>query len=405
MAAVDFVRRWLTRFTRCPVPSAIPVVWSRLHLYPRNDGLASSAQWITLSIGCSMAVRSIKPNTARAKGRPRKENRIMSVAVQAHLESYGIDVQKVVQRYPPVASYDVERVQKLTAYLARLGVDVKRVVEHHSVVLAGRVEAYEAAVQLLRDNGVDVARAINAYAGVLQRRISTVQRTMSAISNCGHSPADVVNRDPRILRSSLSDLSILASQGQIDTSLYPKMALLTSLGLDVNRLLKKMPSGLSCSVDKIQITVDYLNMLGVDVPKVLHSAPSILGPRADSLKQRVHFLETNGFDVVRQVNGFPQVLLISVEHKLQPLLNFVVQEMRRSPCHLKTAYSIWGYDLKGRLRPRFLYLKSLGVPLPHLITFGGCSDERFVARFARTDLRHYHAWRQQNGHPVRPHHQ
>eukprot|EP00667_Euglena_gracilis_P031643 EG_transcript_46289 len=27
----------------------------------------------------------------------------------------------------------------------------------------------------------------------------------------------------------------------------------------------------------------------------------------------------------------------STEHKLQPLLNFVVQEMRRSPCHLKTA--------------------------------------------------------------------
>eukprot|EP00667_Euglena_gracilis_P027608 EG_transcript_34278 len=182
---------------------------------------------------------------------------------------------QVVQRYPPIASYDVKRVQEITAYLDQLGVDVKRVVECHPALLAGRVVAYEAMEQLLRANGVDVGRAVNLYPSVLKCRVATLQRTMDVVARCGHPVADIVNRDARFLRCSMADLVFLCElQKQANASIvasremHPKLAFFSSLGLDAKQLLKKMPKALILSLDNLQATVQYLNDLGVDVPKV-----------------------------------------------------------------------------------------------------------------------------------------
>eukprot|EP00667_Euglena_gracilis_P012061 EG_transcript_12354 len=366
------------------------------------------SEWIALATSGSTAER---PSSVVAGRAGRAKDRMPSAEVQAHLSLYGIDAPKVIQRYPPIASYSVERVEHVTSHLAELGVNVRRVVEFQPVLLAGRVEAHKAVVQLLRDNGVDVVRTIDRNPSVLTRRIASLQRSMDVIANSGHSVARVLNHQPSILRSSASGISstlrFLAAKLDVQQSCHSlskeedlRGELLSSLGLDADYVLKQAPHLLALRCDKMQTVVEYLKGLGVNVPKVARSAPMVFGMRLETLQQRVQFLSGNRLDVVRHVNGYPRVLHYSVEQKLQPTLNFVVQEMGCSPSLLNGAYNVWGCSAENRLRPRFLYLKSLGRSLPALSQFASFSDERFATLLAGTDLQHYHAWRRQNGFSV-----
>eukprot|EP00667_Euglena_gracilis_P009891 EG_transcript_10058 len=344
-----------------------------------------------------------------------------STDVQRHLDAFSIDVRKVVRRYPAVANYDVGRVECITSYLAGLKVDVRRVVKAYPTLLAGKVERYEAVVELLRANGVDVVKAVNCNPGVLKNRPDTLRHTMAAIAACGHSVADVVDRQPRILRSSTSDVaamlqlhrrSVAATQqrpasGQPPPSptgapeaADPRVALLASLGLDADRLLRKAPHVLVYSLDKLQVSVAYLKGLGVDTARVVWKAPNVLSLVPETLQRRVRFLAENGLDVVRHINGCPNVLRYSAERKLRPTLTFVVEEMKRTTVELDAAYHLWSYSLEDRLRPRFQYLQSLGLLRPTLSSFGTYPDAQFASRLAGTDLQHYYTWRLRNGYAV-----
>eukprot|EP00667_Euglena_gracilis_P014352 EG_transcript_14864 len=388
LAVAALAQKLLRRTSECIVISVITAagVLSRPHNNRPDSFISSSPLWVILPIAAEPPAPSV--GARRRRGRPRKENRTASVAVQAHLATYNIDVVKVVKIYPPIASYDEERVQKVTAYLARLGVDVKRVVDKYPMILSGQVETYEKVVQLLRDNGVDVVRVVDLNPNVLQRRIATLQCTMDAVVSCGHSIANVFNRHPGFMRMSVSDISIMLElQGQTNAAgtrhhrpLHPKALLLYSLGLNSELLLKKMPRVLALSMDKLQSVLQYLNSLGVDVSRVVRSSPSLLGLRKEALQQRVQFLEENGLNVVQSVNGCPSVLYFNVERKLRPILDFVVQDMELAPSELNKACRTWALDLEGRLRPRFCYLKSLGRSAGSLSSFGSYSDVRFATR-------------------------
>eukprot|EP00667_Euglena_gracilis_P012413 EG_transcript_12754 len=409
LAVAALAQQLLRRTSECVAVSAITAAGALSRPCNNRPGslISSSPLWVILPIAAEPSAHSA---ARRGRGRPRKENRTPSVAVQAHLATYNIDAAKVIKIYPPIASYDEERVQKVTAYLARLGVDVKRVVDKYPSILSGQVATYEKVVQLLRDNGVDVVRAVDLNPNVLHRRIVTLQCTMDAVASCGHSVADVFYRHPGIARMSTEDISIMLElQGQTHAAatghhrpMHPKAVQLYSLGLDSEWLLKNVPKVLNLSLDKLQRVLQYLNSLGIDVPKVVRANPTVLGFRTEALQQRVQFLEENGLNVVRSVNGCPSVLYLNVERKLRPILDFVVQDMELPPSELNKAYKTWTFDLEGRLRPRFCYLKSLGRSVGSLITFGYSSDVRFATRIAKTDLQDYYAWRQRNGHSV-PH--
>eukprot|EP00667_Euglena_gracilis_P019607 EG_transcript_21020 len=242
-----------------------------------------------------------------------RHGRLPSAAVQAHFNSYGIDVSKVMQRYRFVAGYEVERVERMTSYLAQLGVDVKRVVEKQPSILSGQVQTYEAVEQLLRDNGIDVVKAVNRNPSVLGRRRAKLQCAFDAIVHCGHSVAKVANRHPSILQSSSSNISALLRLGDLGLKRQraggriltrkqlqalwrqdPKAALLFSVGLDASHLLKRQPQAVHCSYEKLYRVLRYLHKLGVDVPKVVWYVPQVLGLRPEALQGRVQFLAENG---------------------------------------------------------------------------------------------------------------
>eukprot|EP00667_Euglena_gracilis_P030147 EG_transcript_41201 len=134
LAVAALAQKLLRRISQCVAVSAVTAagVISR----PRNNrpaSLITSPLWVILPIAAEPLAHS---GARRVSGRLRKENRTPSVAVQAHLANYNIDVVKVIKIYPAVASYDEERVQKVTSYLARLGVDVKRVVDKYPLILS-----------------------------------------------------------------------------------------------------------------------------------------------------------------------------------------------------------------------------------------------------------------------------
>eukprot|EP00667_Euglena_gracilis_P011312 EG_transcript_11556 len=412
--------RWLLRVGRADSgvlrQRLVPGWTSHDHLpHPLREGTA----WVALAnVGSETSlpeeqVRKM-PKASGRRGRP-ADHRELSAAVQEHFEKYGIDVTKVLRRYPPFVSHGVERVQRITSYLAGLGVDVKRAVEADSRVLAGKVEKYETVVGLLRANGVDVARVVTRNPGVLKRRVATMKRTMAAIKHCGHSVADMVDCSPNILRSTEAGVSCMLHLQNMSTvtkderseqlapatpDMDPRVTLLFSLGLDSHRLLRKAPHALNLSLDKLQTMIKFLAGLRVDTPKVLQRAPVILSLRVEALQERVRFLSENRLDVERHVNSCPTLLCCSVEQNLQPTLTFVLQEMGCTLADVDEAPVIWGCSLEGRLRPRFLYLMSLGRKPPKLTRLAIPADKVFATQTAGKHLHHYYDWRLQNGYSV-----
>eukprot|EP00667_Euglena_gracilis_P010868 EG_transcript_11072 len=402
-----------------PLPGWLAYTAGRGSCHCRRQILTD--QWAALATSGAKTVLFPTETSAIASGAVPASPHLPSAEVQAHLSLYTVDVPKLLQRYPPIGSYKLERVQRVTSFLDGLGVDVKCAVKKYYWVLTGKVEKYEAVVQLLKANKIDVARVVNRTPNILARRVASLQRTMDAITDSGHSVADIFHRHPEIHRTPASNISTTLQWMQArqnptaaDKQLLspsppvkedPRGILLASLGLDSDCLLLKAPQLLGLKVENLCIVVEFLKGLGIDVPKVVRLAPRVLAMRPDTLQRRVQFLSDNGLDVVRIVNGFPGVLYKSVEGKLRPVFDFVVQEMGRSPSELNGAYTLWGPNLKDRLRPRFFYLQSLGRSSYSLSQFGSLSDERFAVSLARTDLLHYYTWRQQNGYHIPAHSQ
>eukprot|EP00667_Euglena_gracilis_P017856 EG_transcript_18872 len=335
---------WLLRATRWRratsfIPAVLQLPNFCLNGYCRPISPLSSSQWIHLA---AIGLKCIPLAAKAVEGTPVRHT--PSAAVQSHLNRYCIDVPRVVKCYPPIASYPVERVERITSYLAGLGVDVRRAVEYHPSLLGGQVEAYEPIVQLLQANGVDVARVLNTNPGVLKRRVATVQQSIDTIASCGHSVADVLRNHPAILRSSAANISSIFRLREYsrrtsqtltrDQSCDPKVVLLASLGLDDDWLLKRGSRLVNCSFDKLHTGVSFLEGLDCGCPplnrgglamKVVRHAPTVLALRPENIQQRVDFFSKNGLDVKRHVNTLPKVLYFSVERKLQPMLAFILE--------------------------------------------------------------------------------
>eukprot|EP00667_Euglena_gracilis_P012610 EG_transcript_12961 len=403
--------QWLTQLNFVPCQPAF-ISSQRISLATSNPRIRKSLDEATVAAAKPRIRKSLGEATVAAGEGSKKRGKEANEAVQSLFKTYNIDIVKVIQRYPAVRAYDVRRVERVTSYLAGLGVNVKRVVENRPVVLAGHVEAYDTVVQWLRHNKADVVRVVDTNPSILFRSIGALQETGDAICSCGHSVAEVAHRFPAIFRTPSAGVSLLLElrrlakpmtdlpdQGRPSGETGRKLALLSSLGLDADCLLRKAPQILSCSLKSIfhipRPTADSMAL------KIMQSAPQVLGQRPEALQTRLQFFAENGLDVLKHVNGAPTVLTCSVERKLQPTLKFVLEEMGRSQAELDNASNLWTYDLNGRLRPRLLYLRSLGKESPKgLAPFGSFSDQRFATYFAETNLEHYYAWRRQNGYPV-----
>eukprot|EP00667_Euglena_gracilis_P014072 EG_transcript_14562 len=341
-------------------------------------------------------------------GKPPLEGVSISIEAAEYLSQYGIDVPRVITRYPPLKRYSRERLEAVVAHLEALHVDVRRVVSHQPSLLAMDPRSLEKKVQWMQSRGLDVARVVNVYSGVLGHRTTSLEAKMALIAALGDA-AEIINRRPVMLRIALNRLADHAATGQNNSTMpeqlnglsaslrtHSKSAMhyLQSLGLD-SRLKSKYPQLLYAPIGKIEETVSYLEACGTNVRRILRDKPSIFGYRLERLKEKVAFLEENGLDVARHLWTTPSVLGFSVDQKLRPILRFVLEDMGRSRAEVDRFPLLWHFSLEKRVRPRFLYLQSLGreaAPLPAILF---PRDETFCRVTALEELAHYRAWQRE----------
>eukprot|EP00667_Euglena_gracilis_P015600 EG_transcript_16247 len=349
------------------------------------------------------------PYTGGPGGKPPLKGVPTTNEAAEYLSQYSVDVLRVITRYPPLKRYSRERLEAVVAHLEVLHVDVRRVVSNHPSLLAMDPRTLETKVQWMQSRGLDVARVVNVYPGVLKHRITALEAKMAVIATFGNA-AEIVNCRPGMLRVGLNRLADHAATGQnISTTSeqlnnningpselltpQPKSAVdyLESLGLDP-RVRSKCPQLLYVPIGKVEEIVSYLEAQGANVRRILRVNPNILACRLERLKEKVAFLEENGLDVARHLWTTPSLLGFSVDQKLRPILRFVLDHMGRSRVEVDRYPLLWLCSLERRLRPRFLYLQSLGreaAPL-HAILFPG--DETFCRVTALEELTHYRAW-------------
>eukprot|EP00668_Euglena_longa_P011101 GGOE01013474.1.p1 GENE.GGOE01013474.1~~GGOE01013474.1.p1 ORF type:complete len:417 (+),score=84.46 GGOE01013474.1:65-1315(+) len=348
----------------------------------------------------------------RKAGRMMEKSDGVCVGVAEHLTNrYGVDVQKAVARYPPLKRYSLERVQQVTSYLEEeLKVDVKRVVTNDPAILSCKMDSMEERVRFLRSHNINVTQLVNAFPSVMRLTAFNIQSKLDIVTSRGIDASELVNRQPVILRTGLESLkrnywthteegTLAAEQASIPGTEQPPLSqvqYLQSLGVDMDRVLSKWPQLCGNSVEKMQKTVRYIQSLGINEARLLKSAPQVLSFRLEVLQEKVAFLEQNGLTVAKHLQTTPHLLTFSVDRKLKPILKFVLNDMGRSLHEVDRFPMLWNCSLERRIRPRFLYLKSLGKEGCSLSVLLFQRDETFACKVAGRDAAHYAAWRKQH---------
>eukprot|EP00667_Euglena_gracilis_P013061 EG_transcript_13456 len=387
-----------------------PLVLARFACLPRG-GLepevhaAASCRWALMGTSGRRAAKG------REAGVPPSGTAIsVSPDVEEHLIRYGLDVPRISLRFPRLKKYSLERVKQVTSFLEdELRVDVRRVVTSRPDVLGASPAAIAQRVNFLQSRKVDVVAVANAFPSVLQHSVATLQRKFDAIDSLGTDAAQMINQQPMVLRIGPSKLaaanntlghnpsSSIPETGQASGAVLSAQAhFLKSFGLDSSEVLSKWPQLRCTPIECMQAVVDYLLKEGVDVKKVLKHEHQILCYRLPVVQEKISFLRDSGLNVVKHISYNPHVLHYSVNQKLQPTLNFVLNDMQRSRRDVDMFPGLWCFSLKHRIRPRFFYLKSLGkedCPLNRMLFYG---DQKFTELVAGHDTVHFQMWKSEH---------
>ncbi|KAH7422109.1 hypothetical protein KP509_13G090900 [Ceratopteris richardii] len=120
------------------------------------------------------------------------------------------------------------------------------------------------------------------------------------------------------------------------------------------------------------------------VPVIFENLPQILFIKEGLAMERVRFFRNAGLsaeDVALMVVECPQILALSIEHTIQPSLNFLLHDMKRSVKEVVKFPSYFTYDLKSRIMPRYKLITEKGIDCS-LEWFLNCTDQRLKGRLS-----------------------
>jgi len=235
-----------------------------------------------------------------------------------------------------------------------------KLLQFHGVVLDNVARKYPyalrydfakmaAAIRTLNRHSIDIGKAINRCPQVLSippevldARFQSLNKLLSEWT---------LQHD---IKNSLSLLSLTTS------TLESKMAMLTSLGLDARRMVKR--------------------------------CPRILASSKVSVRSHMTFFEEIGLDVVRILNAAPEVVCLSIERTLRPLVGYITKDMGRSLVEIYTGPRCFSTSLEHRLKPRHEYLMLHGKRKDYSLgVICSSTDERFIL-LTDQSLDHYRLW-------------
>lgn len=121
-----------------------------------------------------------------------------------------------------------------------------------------------------------------------------------------------------------------------------------------------------------------------NVPVIIEKLPQILFIKEELAMERVWFFRNAGCsaeEVAKMVTECPQILALSIAQVIEPSLNFLMHNMKRSVKEVVEFPAYFTYDLKSRIMPRHTMIAEKGVDCS-LEWFLNCTDQRFRVRLS-----------------------
>ncbi|KAI5083647.1 hypothetical protein GOP47_0003390 [Adiantum capillus-veneris] len=273
----------------------------------------------------------------------------------------GLDIQrkdiiKVLARYPDVLGFRLEGTMSTSvAYLVSLGVRTRcigRMLTDYPEILGMRVaKSIKPKVDFLISYGIPKAVVAKLLEGRPYMLGFDLSETIEPVVN-------------DLLEAGVRREGIAAIITQ-----YPDI-----LGQGIRENLDR----------KTEWLVEDVRIDPKDVPVIIEKLPQILFIKEKLAMDRVRFFKNAGCsadDIAKMVTGCPQILALSIAQVMEPSLNFLLHDMKRSVKDVVSFPAYFTYDLKTRIMPRYNMIAEKGVDCS-LEWFLNCTDQRFKDRLS-----------------------
>ena len=161
-----------------------------------------------------------------------------------------------------------------------------------------------------------------------------------------------------------------------------------------NKQFQSNPSLLNCSIeDNIKPKVEYYkNELGFN-NKQFQSHPALLNLSIETcIKPKVEFYKNELDFSNKQFQSFPHLLNLSIEDNIKPKVEYFKNELGFENKQFQSNPTLLGYSLEKRIKPRteFLRTKQINGPSYFLIP----NDENFCDKIAKCPLEEYESFKE-----------
>ncbi|XP_031254732.1 transcription termination factor MTERF5, chloroplastic-like [Pistacia vera] len=195
----------------------------------------------------------------------------------------------------------------------------------------------------------------------------------------------ILTKSPKLCGLSLSE------------NLIPTMIFLEDLGVDKKqwaKIIRRCPTVLSCSKQKIKSTVDFLYEMGIlaeSIGKILTRCPNIISYSVeDKLRPTAEYFRSLGVDVSVLLQRSPQSVGLSMEANLKPVTEFFIERgfrMEEIGIMISRYTSLYIFSLKENLIPKWEFFLTMDYDKSELVKFptyfGYSLEERIKPRYAR----------------------
>lgn len=355
------------------LPSSIEVMQERLEFLTKIGLSMETINSYPLMVTCS-----IKKNL---------------IPVLDYLEQLGFrsrDLPSFLEKYPMVLhSSVVIDLMPVIDYL--LGLDIQRKDIHHVLmrfpdVLGFRLEGtMSTSVAYLVSIGVrprSIGRMLTEYPEILGMRVAnTIKPKVDLLLSHGIPKsivARILEKRPYILGFDFNDTMQPAVDDLLEAGVKREA---------ISAIITQYPDILGQSIkenltQKTRWLVQQVKVAPCDVPRIIEKLPQVLFIKEGLAMERVTYFLRAGCsadDVAKMVTVCPQLLAMSISQALEPSLNFLRQDMKRSVKEVVKFPTYFTYDLKSRIMPRYKLIAEKGIDCS-LEWFLNCSEQKFKVR-------------------------
>ncbi|MDB5169869.1 MAG: hypothetical protein JWN82_265 [Candidatus Saccharibacteria bacterium] len=178
---------------------------------------------------------------------------------------------------------------------AELGVDSVTAAQRRPYIFGTSAAKIKQVVVALEARGLDAARAINADPAFVGYGSSTIAKKLSLLQEV-RLPMKTIYSTPQVMR---------ISRAKVDA--------LDTLGLNVERVLRKQPGLMSLSSKTLVARFDNLVGLGLDATKVTNALPTALCLDPEGIDRRLNSINERGLPAVKVINTVPALLGLGSE--------------------------------------------------------------------------------------------